>query len=811
MKIPFKLLLSGFCLFGAGLFYAVSETSKPPPNVILIVSDQHQADTCGTYGSKVKQVNGSSPTPAIDRLAKEGVRFDSMYCASPLCAPSRAAYMTGMYPHTTSAIYHKFHNGPPGRNRYPGVLDGIPGMGKYFRDAGYHTAAIGKMHVHGELVDGWDMGFDVRELRFYTAFPGKHYSDFLSLDVNRRYREMKPYLDQKYSEIDPEKYAHAPADLTVKQNDANQYFLETLVRDGEEMFDEVVTNHSIKYIEERVSEDRPFYIHVGLEKPHRPWTIHRNYMNRFDPDQMPLPETVAEWKEKGLFPFVEKWTHTPLDGDKARNSIAAYYACGLQIDDCVDRIVEKCEELGILENTIVIYTSDHGESLFQHGLFEKHNMLDAAARVPFVIRAPWLLPQGSSVSYPANLIDLIPTLCEMVGEESPEGLEGESLLQVINGRSDPNRIVYSEFYQEGSCTRPSEYLPVRMGLNSTHKYIYTHGAEDQLYLRGAESEVELENLAFQSEFEADVALMRLCTLDGWEIDEYPMFNSNVSVTANGVSLTWENIGNGATYDVYRSASGDPRHAIRLAAAISRKSFVDTTANEGETFTYWVSGYFPYEKAYTDFQGISRLGDRLIMTDHYPRLLPISQAMEVEVTQGRQQQFVYAPLNGFEIEGQQWIHIGAKPERREDVIVLEGPLSLLTPRAFDAPCEVTAEFQYAGEGDKTAMLMLNYLTMQRHYRAGIDAGGNLVLIKQIGEWNPKRLVQQPAPSMKKGEWYKLSVRTHGGKFELYLNGKKIAETKDSEPYLEGRMGLSVSSESEEAKARNLSVKAIGKHI
>jgi arylsulfatase A-like enzyme len=113
------------------------------------------------------------------------------------------------------------------------------------------------------------------------------------------------------------------------------------------MLDHLVTDRSIGFIERNTAAGQPFFIHVGLEKPHRPWTIHQKFLDRFNPDDMPLPATIAEWTEKGQFPFSQAWCHSDIDGDEARRSTAAYYACASSVDDCVERIMERCRELDI--------------------------------------------------------------------------------------------------------------------------------------------------------------------------------------------------------------------------------------------------------------------------------------------------------------------------------------------------------------------------------------------------------------------------------------------------------------------------------
>lgn len=761
------------------------------PNIILIVSDEHQAGACGCYGSPVRQVDGRSPTPAIDALAAEGVRFDSMYCASPLCAPSRAAYMTGMYPHSTTAVFHKMQRREPGLSRFPGIRDDIPGMGTYFRDAGYGTAAIGKVHVHGETLEDWDMGFDERELRFYTKMPGHHYADLKDGDVNRRYREMPPYHDRTYREIDPDRFVDAPAGLKVKENGVNQHFLETLVEHEGEMLDHLVTDRSLDFIRRKAKAGQPFFIHVGLEKPHRPWTIHRSFLDRFDPDEMPLPATIAEWKDKGQFPFCQAWCHSGVDGDEARRSIAAYYACAVSVDDCVGRIVDRCRELGILDNTVVIYTSDHGENLYEHGLIEKHNMLDPAARVPFLIRAPWAVPQGRASNEPVNLVDLIPTLCELAGIPASPGLEGVSLLPAVEGKADPGRLVFSEFYQEGSVTRPDVFLPVRMGLDRQYKYVYTHAAADQLYLRDHDDEERLRNRAFEADYEAIVSRLRLCTLDGWELDEYPQISATASVSGSGVDLEWEDVSAGATYDVYRSVDTDPRNAERLAAGLAKRRYTDTTAARGEVFHYWILGHFRIDRPFVDHRGNSRYGGQPVTGAECPFRLPVTPRLKVAVDPGSRQAVSYEPLLGLTFSRQSWIHIGMPPRIAGKEVSLAGPVNILSSRAAESDYAFSAELRTDRPGYKdehTLMLLFNYHNMNRYYLAGLRKDGTLGLWKRTGEWKQEALAVRRPGGVRPGEWNRIEVRVKGDALTVLLNGEPQLEYTDPEPLPPARYGF-----------------------
>lgn len=767
------------------------ETRARHANVLIIVSDEHQANTCGCYGSKVRQVDGRSPTPHIDDLASKGIRFDSMYCPSPLCAPSRAAYMTGCYPHTTTALYHKMQRRGAGFSRLPGVRENIQGMGKYFRDAGYRTAAFGKMHVHGEEAKGWDLGFDERDLRLYTQAPGMQYADLRNGDLNQRYREIPPYMEMNYKEIDPHRFAQASESLKVNQNGVNQHFLETLVEHEDEMFDHLTTELSIEFIERKILANEPFMVHVGLEKPHRPWTVHRKFLDRFNPADIPLPDTIAEWIEKGMHPFVQGWSHSSINGDEARNSTAAYYGCASQVDDCVGRIISKCKSLGILDNTIVVYTSDHGENLYEHGLIEKHNMLDPSCRVPFVISAPWLLPQGSVCESPANLIDLIPTLLELTNLEKSSALEGKSLISAIHGKEDPERMIFSEFYESGSCTRKNEFLPVRMGLKQDYKYIYTHAAADQLYDRRTDGEESSHNLAFDPDHESLVSHMKLCTLDRWELDEYPQLEANVIVTEKGVGLSWEPASTNARYGIYRSTTEDPREAERIISGLAECSWMDSSPLASGRYFYWVLGQYFLDQPFIDDRGKSRYGDSPILSTEYPRSLPVTRRIEVRTEQGYNKSFSYKPLHGSVFCGSSWIYIGKPPVSDGEGARLTGPVTVLSPKPIEGDISLSAKLRTLRPGPNptdTLQLLFHYQNMNNYYSVCIRRDGSVGLWKRTGEWALDLLEENQNAGSNPIEWQQLKVTFQKGVISISLNGTAVLSAIDSAPFQGGRFGF-----------------------
>ena len=764
-------------------------TPTRPLNIILIVSDEHQANTCGCYGSPARRKDGSSPTPNIDALAREGTLFRSMYCPSPLCAPSRAAYMTGRHPHTTTALHHKMQGREAGLTRFPGVIGGIRAMGDYFREAGYRTATIGKVHVHGETTDDWDLGFDLRKFRFYTEFPGNHYNELHGGDVNRRYRELPPYPDRRYREIDPVRFAKAPEGLTVGENVVNQHYVETLVEREEEMVDYLTTEQSIRFAEECKAMERPFFIHVGLEKPHRPWTIQQRFLDLFEPMDMPLPATTAEWVEKGVIPTVQKWCHSPVSGDDARRSIAAYYACAAAVDEYVGRIVDSCRRLGILDRTLIIYTSDHGESLYERGLIEKHNMLEPSVRVPLVARLPGIFPAGAVVDSPASLIDLIPTFCEITGLEVERGVEGTSLLPALKGREDPGRLIFSEFHSPGNASWPTDFTPVRMVLDRQFKYIYTHAVIDQLHDR-TNDPGEDHNLALDPAHEATVSRFRLLALADFELDEYPRLTASAAVRDGAVHLAWEDPGNPARFDVYRAPQDDPRTAVRVAAALTERAWTDTAPGRTES-TYWVLAREILERPFIDPHGKSRLGAVPVIARHHPMQLPVSEAIRVEYREGFNAEYRYRPLHGFTLGGQNWIHIGHPPRIDGDTATFAGPSIILTPRVVDDPHTLSLRLRSrmgAPQAVEAAELILHYRNMNRYYACKLHHDGIVRLYRICGPKRGPAVAESPPTGLHPADEHLFEASADKGRLTLRIDGTPVLDFTDPEPLPPGRAGL-----------------------
>jgi len=624
--------------------------AQSKPNVVLIISDQHQQQASGCYGTPIRTIDGESPTPNIDNLARQGVMFTNAYTPSPLCAPARASLMTGVYPHLHTALHHKVNDLEPGHVRFPGILPGLATIGQVFRENGYKTAAIGKMHVHGELDDVNDLGFDVTDMRFYTWFPGSHYSDRAGGDWYRRYRELPPYQTMRYHDIDPVRFAHVPPDLTVRDNDSfqNKYNIETLVEKEEQMMDHIVADISSELIKDWAAQGQPFFLHVGFEKPHEPYNVPRRYMDMFRPEQMVLPDTWNEVNRHGPRPYHMRWLvrNNPKE-DIARNTIASYYACIYALDEQVGRVVDATIEAGIYDNTIFIYTSDHGDHMYHHSMLQKHNMLETSAKIPLIVVYPKAIPVNEVNNSVVSLLDLLPTFTEFAGIDTPESFAGVSLIELAKGENDDERMVYSEIYS-ASGNYPlfpdEDMIPMRMCRYKNFKYIYTHGHIEQLYDLDVDHN-EVNNLVrnLSPEHEDILHKLRAATFAGWTLDQFPLLSVEANVKRNKVEIAWQPMDEVKKYQVFKGECSDVSNA-KLIGTTTRNRFDDINVNSGDKWFYWIIA----EPILTRTMESSKLYQgKPVATTTLPPNIPATVMLEVEVRRGLKHSAIYENMEVYE--------------------------------------------------------------------------------------------------------------------------------------------------------------------
>ena len=392
------------------------------PNILWVCTDHQRFDTIGALG------NEHVRTPNLDRLVAEGVAFTQAYCQCPVCTPSRASFLTGRYPSTI----HVNRNG----NAY--FPNNVTLITRRLADVGYDCGLAGKLHL--AAAEG---RVEVRTEDGYRLFKWSHHP--------------KP---EPFWPTEKHDYQHWLRDQGVDWDEA--YGAKT--PDGSEIPDTFrpgiearyhqttwCANEAIAFmLEER---DGPWLMSVNPFDPHPPFDPPAEYLERMDVESMPLPLFQPEELESQLdFEGVDHQTerpHPPYAYD-ARRMMAAYYAEIELIDAQVGRMLKALEESGQRENTIVIFMSDHGQTLGDHGLLNLGcRFYEGAVHVPLIISWPGRFEEGLRSSALVELTDIAPSLFDAVGLEIPENTQGKSLLPILTGRADPSvhrDFVRSEYH-----------------------------------------------------------------------------------------------------------------------------------------------------------------------------------------------------------------------------------------------------------------------------------------------------------------------------------------------------------------------------
>lgn len=396
--------------------------STKQPNVLFLFPDQHRADVVGFEG------HPDLETPSLDRLASDGTRFERAYCQDAVCEPSRCSLFSGLYPRTLGCL------GNDDRSR---VMEEVVSLQASFRANGYATGAFGKRHLRLRCDEGWShargYGRDESDPCYFDLIKEQGYGDEFARDWAAEWGPDQPGEDNKPS----------AAPLSAQA---------TRLPEGMTM-EAYTRRESISFIREQVKAKRPFFCWSSFYRPHQPYTPLRRYYDRFDRSHWGLGARAGDGIAKPpafdqpaqeLPPVLrlrrgqreKPWCLQTAHEDERifRDAIAAYYACIAEIDEHVGSILDELERLGILEDTIVIYTSDHGEFAGGHGMMEKmatgHNVYEDTLRVPLIVSWPGRIRMGQASSDLVELVDLYPTLlelCRFARPDSAYSLAGRSL------------------------------------------------------------------------------------------------------------------------------------------------------------------------------------------------------------------------------------------------------------------------------------------------------------------------------------------------------------------------------------------------
>jgi iduronate 2-sulfatase len=431
-----------------------------PHNVLFIVVDDLNADL-RAFGHPLVR------TPHIDQLVSRGMRFDRAYCQFTLCSPSRESFLSGRRPESTGVVSQA--------NKVRDLVPDVTYLHEQFRKYGYSTRAVGKV-FHGNKAVKWDADEGAKP---------KSTQENLAYEIRAQAKERAAHGVQWMQIDDPE----------------------------EQLGDGIVARTAVEYLRVAERERKPFFIAAGFRKPHLPWTAPRPYFRQYPKTAIPpLPEApmkdvpaialmtditprsprwIEEFENVHGFPF------------SSREAVGAYYACVSFIDAQVGLITAALDELGLRDNTVVVFLSDHGFHLGDHGgLWAKLSLFERAARVPLAISVPGQTPGNTSRI--VELIDLYPTLVELCGLEPPRGLEGRSLMPLlINPSAEWNGISYTNAIHDGILGRSVRtngwrYTEWDDGGRIVARELYSHAKDTN----------ELRNLAGEPRLAQDLVMMQ---------------------------------------------------------------------------------------------------------------------------------------------------------------------------------------------------------------------------------------------------------------------------------------------------------------
>ena len=420
------------------------------PNILWLCTDQQRFDTIRTLGNNL--VN----TPNLDQFTTQSASFDRAYCQSPVCTPSRASFLTGRYPRTTRCRQNG-QSMPPDE-----VL-----VSKLFADNGYRCGLAGKLHLascsEGKVETRIDDGYHDFHWSHHPQpdWPENAYTQWLTSKGKT--------WDELYS---------GPSTGYVKHGIPAEYHQTTWCAE-----------ETIHFLRENAG--KPWFFSFNCFAPHHPFDPPTEYLERYNPDDMPLPKVgPGDPQTKPTFQQLDaEWAHnspgefhsSAMTDQDRREVTAAYYAMCEHIDHEVGRILTTLDESDQADNTIVIFMSDHGEMLGDHGIYFKGpHFYEEAVRVPLLIRWPGQFKANHKVTGLTELLDLSPTLLDAAGFDIPERMQGHSLLPQLRGEtSDTKRDhVFSEYYN--SWTHDDAYGT--MLRTETAKIVVYHGTnQGELY------------------------------------------------------------------------------------------------------------------------------------------------------------------------------------------------------------------------------------------------------------------------------------------------------------------------------------------
>jgi choline-sulfatase len=454
---------------------SLGQASSPQPrrkNILLIMTDQHRPAALS--------INGSTPahTPGLDALARSGMRFDHAYCTTPVCVPSRASLLTGLWTHDHGAV----NNDTPWPYEHKTIAH-------YLNDVGYITALIGKMHFVDAQTHGFDYHLDGNDWIQYLGPKTQLYADEIGNHPNSG--ADFPEIDFLWKDSGDPWTGHVTDD--GRKGATAVGGISKL--EEKDHFESFVTRESIRFLKKYGNGPDPFLLVTSYLKPHGPFTPVQRFYLQYPADEMKLPNT---WHKEELATLPKElqnsiehdWLTPELYiEENAKRRMALYYAALAQMDDNVGKMLQALHDLGLDEDTIVLYTADHGEMLGDHGLWQKTVFYEQSVGVPLIVRVPRVTKPDTRSQTLVSLVDVVPTLLELCEVPIPAGLDGSSISADLRGpETTRDTAVFSEY---GLRTKGAKAM-IRHG---DFKYVsYSHDSPDQMFNLKSDPE-EVHNLA----------------------------------------------------------------------------------------------------------------------------------------------------------------------------------------------------------------------------------------------------------------------------------------------------------------------------
>ena len=383
--------------------------TKRKPNLLFIWTDEQRADTMAAYGNRVIQV------PSLNALAAESFVFDNAYVSQPVCTPSRSTVMTGLWPHQNGCL----------GNNVPLAAE-TPCFNELLDDSDYRSGYIGKWHLGDEVFcqHGFDEWGAVEDMYHH------YFSDGRDADARSPYHD---WLIARGYEPGPGNVFDRGFVCSLPEEHCKPAFMQEQACD-------FLARHT----------DQPFMLFVNYLEPHMPFTGPLNELH--DPDEIELPESFGdEFSQDDPLRYRLNRKQIEAGYGRAeanyREFIARYYGLCTQLDRSVGAILAKLAELGLADNTIVVFTSDHGDLMGAHGMVEKCTMYEEDLRVPWLMRIPGMPAGETHIPQRVSQIDLVPTLLDLMGRpEEAEGLPGQSLRPLLAGGGVDEDHVFVEWH-----------------------------------------------------------------------------------------------------------------------------------------------------------------------------------------------------------------------------------------------------------------------------------------------------------------------------------------------------------------------------